>query len=86
MIASAVLGIDLAFPLYVHGSTAAGRWVNRDPQSVRWGPSRRACPHARRTPALYSRNQPRTNRALYKRKGKGGAGQLTELLYVSLKR
>ena len=60
MTASAALGVGLAFPWNVRGWMAAGRWVDRvldrDPQSVRWGPSRRACLHAHRTPVLYSRN------------------------------
>ena len=47
--------------------------------------ARLACLHARhRTPPLYERNQSRTNIALSKENGKEGAGQLAELLYVSL--
>ena len=70
------------------GSLAAG--IERDMdqaqwRSCRWGLDHRACRHAHRTPVLYSRNQSRTNIALLQNHGKEGAGQLAELLIMSLK-
>lgn len=43
---------------------AAGIVRDRSSWDFRLALVRRACLHARRTPVLYSRNQPRTNRAL----------------------
>lgn len=89
-IALVALEAGLACPLALHGSAGDDKGVGsqrdrgQDPQRGRWVRVRRAYPHAHRTPVLYSRNQSRTNRALFKKKGKDGAGQLAELLYMSL--
>jgi len=71
--------VDLACPSVVAGSgeeavegMSAGK--ARGLRNHRQDSRRQAYPHAHRTPVLYSRNQSRTNRALYeKRKGGGGA-------------
>jgi len=58
----------------------------RDPgrPSGRSHPDRQACSTACCIPVLQEPSQSRTNRALYIKKGKEGAGQLAELLHMSL--
>lgn len=77
-IASAALVGDPAYPWILAGveKEAGGERsadMDRVPRRDRWGFRRRAYRHAHRTPVLYSRNQSRTNRALFNgRKGGGG--------------
>jgi len=88
-IVSAAMEDGLPSPSDVAGQLEAG--IGTDRVRARWqncrsGLDRRAYRHAHRTPVLYSRNQSRTNIALYDKPGEVGAGQLAELLIMSLKR
>ena len=51
-------------------------------RSHRQDSRRQVCPLAHRTPVLYSRNQPRTNRVLYDKKERGGGAACRVALYV----
>ncbi len=69
-VAFAVLVAGPAYPWIMAGEAkeaVGGSFADRDrdPRRDRWGFRHRACRHAHRTPVLYSRNQSRTNRALF---------------------
>ena len=70
----------------VAGSSGAAKGMVRgkDLGRIRMDLGHRPCRLAHRTPVLYSRNQSRTNIVLCKEKGKEGAGQLAELLIMTL--
>jgi hypothetical protein len=70
----------------VAGSSGDGRGMDRGMAlgRIRRDLGHRPCRLAHRTPVLYSRNQSRTNIALCKEKGTEGAGQLAELLIMTL--
>jgi len=78
-----VAGVDLAVVVDSSGDDGG---MDRDMvlDRIRMDLGHRPYRLAHRTPVLYSRNQSRTNIALCKEKGKEGAGQLAELLIMTL--
>jgi hypothetical protein len=83
LVAAGQVGVGWAV---VAGSSGAaeGTVQGKDLGRIRMDLGHRPCRLAHRTPVLYSRNQSRTNIALCKEKGKEGAGQLAELLIMTL--
>jgi len=84
-VAVAGVGVAAAGQDSLAGSCAEGSVRGKGRGLIR-SLGRRPCRFAHRTPALYSRIKPRTNKVPQNNKGKEGAGQLAELLKMILKR